>query len=138
MNRYVVLLIALVPATACDDGGDDAPDDSESTTVATAGETEAETDSEGVVCDEAPVINYDTFGRGFLDTYCNGCHGAGAADRQGAPEMVVFDDAAGATQWGPRIQARVFPVGQMPPMPPAGGVPEGDLDRAQVWLECYP
>lgn len=121
----------------CDEGGDNAPDDSETETV-TGDETDGETDTEAFSCESAPAVTYETFGQGFLSSYCNGCHGAAAADRRGAPPMVVFDDAAQATQWAPRIRSRVFVDDQAPPMPPAGGIPPDDLARAEIWLDCYP
>jgi len=90
-------------------------------------------------CDEQPVVTYDTFGRGFLSTYCDGCHGADVADRKDAPMDVVFDSREGARMWGDRILARAAPTdGTDPTMPAVGGVTPHDRERLLVWLTCYP
>ncbi len=96
------------------------------------------TDTEGLApCDEQPVITYDTFGRGFLSTYCDGCHGSAVDDRQGAPDDVVFDTREDAADWADRILARVAPDdGSGPTMPPVGGITPQDVDRVVVWLTC--
>jgi len=90
-------------------------------------------------CDEQPVITYDTFGRGFLSTYCDGCHGSAANDRQGAPAEVVFDTREGADEYADRILARSAPPdGAAATMPPVGGVTPEDTERLTVWLTCWP
>ena len=73
-------------------------------------------------CEAQPVITYDTFGRGFLATYCNGCHGAEVEDRQGAPETVIFDAPEQVDMFVARILARTVPADGVGPMPPAGGI----------------
>lgn len=138
MNRYAALVIGGLFLAACDDSGNDASQDTGDSGVATGDATEGETDTEGLSCETAPVVTYETFGRGFLASYCNGCHGAAAIDRQGAPEMVTFDDAASASEWAPRIRERVFAAEGTPAMPPAGGITPDDRDRATIWLDCYP
>jgi uncharacterized membrane protein len=94
--------------------------------------------SECVKCSEQPVITYDTFGRGFLSAYCDGCHGSAVTDRQEAPEDVVFDSHDGAVEWAERILARAGPSDGEPTMPPAGGVAPADAERLVIWLTCYP
>ncbi len=91
-----------------------------------------------VECDTAPVVTYDTFGQGFLRTYCQGCHSAAVEDRKGAPEESVFDTRDQASAWADRILARSIPAEGVAPMPPVGGITPEDLERAQVWLTCYP
>lgn len=89
-------------------------------------------------CDEQPVITYDTFGRGFLATYCNGCHGGAVVNRQGAPASVVLDTHEQALALADRILARTAPEGgSEPTMPPAGGVTDDDRERLRVWLGCW-
>jgi hypothetical protein len=147
------LLIAAVLVVACNEAepGPEADDDGSSGEAAGTtdtegdtdggtddGDTDAETEGEPLTCDEAPVITYDTFGRGFLATYCNGCHGGQVVDRQGAPENVIFDDADRASAFSERILSRVLPDTGVPPMPPNGGVVVDDIDRLVVWLQCYP
>lgn len=89
-------------------------------------------------CEAQPTVTYDTFGRGFLSTYCDGCHGSQVIARQGAPADVIFDTPDGAQMWGDRILARVVPDDGGPAtMPPAGGVTPDDRTRVQVWLTCF-
>jgi hypothetical protein len=103
------------------------------------GESSGEESGEFAVdCEEDPVVTYDTFGRGFLATYCNGCHAGAVVDRKGAPPMVVFDDRETVSIFAERILVRVLPPEGLTPMPPAGGVTEADLERLQIWLNCYP
>lgn len=125
--RVVVCGLCLLPSIACDEGS--------------AGDTEAggSGESDGLApCEEQPVITYDTFGRGFLATYCDGCHGSAVVERQGAPPEVVFDSAAGASMFADRILARTAPPdGSEATMPPVGGVTEEHRDRLIVWLTCW-
>ena len=102
--------------------------------------SEAESEDGGELrCDEAPTVTYDTFGRGFLSTYCDGCHGSAVEDRQNAPVDVVFDTREGAQDWADRILARTVPPdGSAPTMPPVGGVTDEDRERVVVWLNCFP
>ena len=139
MKRYAWIVAGLLAVTGCDDDSDDEPE-GDATSAASDTDTEGDTegDTEAFSCQASPTVTYDTFGRGFLATYCNGCHGQEANDRQGAPDDVVFDDGIQATDWADRIHARVFPAEGAVPMPPAGGVTPDDLERARIWLECYP
>jgi len=90
-------------------------------------------------CEEQPVITYDTFGRGFLSTYCDGCHAAPVENRQGAPEDVVFDTREQALDWADRILARSAPEDGSPATrPPVGGITPEDTERLIVWLTCGP
>jgi hypothetical protein len=124
MNRLIVACV-LALAPACD-----APEDVEADTDAV--------DADEIVCDQAPVLTYDTFGRGFLSAYCNGCHGGEVVDRKGAPDSIVFDDSETVSAYGDRIFARVIDPDPLPPMPPNGGVTPDDLTRLRIWLTCYP
>ena len=106
-------------------------DDSDSTAGDSTGGAEID-------CDDVPVITYDTFGAGFLATYCNGCHGSQVVDRQGAPDEMVFDTRAQASAFGPLILNRRMPPEGVIPMPPAGGVTPDDDIRLEIWLTCFP
>lgn len=134
--RLAIVALALLGAPGCDDSedGDDAGMDS-------GGMDSDGTQTEGAVlapCDEQPAVTYDTFGRGFLATYCDGCHGSEVSNRQGAPEDVVFDSRAGADDWADRILARAAPDDGSPAtMPEVGGVTPEDTVRLRVWLTCY-
>lgn len=155
MTRGLAAVLAIVLAScregaADDDGaadttGGEAPttstdattgDDTGSTSeVADTGDTTGVGD---IVCDDSPVITYDTFGAGFLATYCNGCHGGQVVDRKGAPAEVVFDTREQASALAERILARRMPPEGTMPMPPAGGVTLDDDVRLHIWLMCYP
>lgn len=124
-----LLVACLLVAVGCDDGS--AGDDAGSSTGTGTGDALAP-------CEEQPVITYDTFGRGFLATYCDGCHGAAVENRQGAPADVTFDTREQALALADRILARTAPAdGSAPTMPPVGGVTEEDRERLLVWLGCW-
>ncbi|MBC8071095.1 MAG: hypothetical protein IAG13_22410 [Deltaproteobacteria bacterium] len=127
MSRRAALLgFALL--LACDAGDDDDDDSSGGSS-----------DGAAIDCEDGPVITYDTFGRGFLAAYCNGCHGSQVVDRKGAPATIVLDDRDSVTMLTERIFARVLPPGGAPPtMPPAGGITNDDRERLRVWLTCWP
>lgn len=124
-----ILVSCLVVVLGCDDGGDDAGEGT--STGAGSGDALAP-------CDEQPVLTYDTFGRGFLAAYCDGCHAATAERRQGAPAEVTFDTHEQALAFADRILARTAPSDGSPPtMPPVGGVTDADRERLLVWLGCW-
>ena len=104
----------------------------------TGGATSTGSETAAFSCDDVPIITYDTFGRGFLATYCNGCHGGLVENRQNAPESVVFDTREQASDFADRILARSLPDEGVTPMPPAGGITPDDSERARIWLTCYP
>lgn len=150
MRLHVLLLAAAIgcdaepepgsgdtePAGESDDGDEADTDASDDGEAESSGD---ESGGEAIACDDEPVITYDTFGRGFLAAYCNGCHGAEVADRKGAPASVVFDDRELVSAFAERILVRVDPLDEvMPPMPPNGGPTRDDLERARIWLTCYP
>jgi hypothetical protein len=90
-------------------------------------------------CERGPVVTYDTFGRGFMAAYCNGCHGSTVIDRRGAPPGILLDDRETVSMLSDRIFARVLPPdGSAPTMPPAGGITPDDRERLVVWLSCWP
>ena len=121
----ITVALCLVLCGACEEPADD-------------GSLGADSESDGLApCDEQPTITYDTFGRGFLATYCDGCHGSAVAERQGAPDDVVFDTREGALDWADRILERAAPSdGSVATMPPVGGVTSDDTERLVVWLTC--
>ncbi|MBX7084005.1 MAG: hypothetical protein K1X88_32655 [Nannocystaceae bacterium] len=128
-------------STAADDGSSSAGDEGSSGAGSESGSSDSgDGGSSGgaIVCDEVPVITYDTFGAGFLSTYCNGCHGALVADRKGAPAEAVFDSREQAAAYAEKILARRDPPEGVMPMPPAGGVTDDDAVRLEIWLQCFP
>jgi hypothetical protein len=157
-TRFALLLVLVMPGCRGDgDAGDDggssgALDDSSGDAGSSSGaegssdagssedgdSTDGSTGAEALPCDDLPVITYDTFGAGFLATYCNGCHSAAVADRRGAPPSVVFDTREQAASFATRILARREPPPDVTPMPPAGGVVAEDDEKLQIWLQCFP
>ncbi len=90
-------------------------------------------------CETTSVITYDTFGRGFLAGYCNGCHGHAVANRQAAPAATVFDTNEGASVFEYRLAVRARGEDDaLPPMPPAGGVTPDARDRLHTTLRENP
>ena len=87
------------------------------------------------VCDGQPVTTWDNFGSSFLTENCDICHAASTANRFGAPEDVHFDTVDEVRE---RVD-RILPVatGDVPSMPPEGGVDEDDRKRFEVWLLCW-
>ena len=86
-------------------------------------------------CSDVPVVTWSTFGQGFMDFYCQGCHASTTQNRHDAPESVVFDNEEDCIDQAGRILARS--IGPNPTMPPSGGVIEDDLYLLEVWLTCW-
>ena len=88
------------------------------------------------VCADAPVVTYESFGRGFLTQDCQGCHASTVVgdDRHGAPDAVAFDDVDAAWTHAERILARAS--GDAPTMPPQAGTTADDRQRLVWWLTC--
>ncbi|HHH11047.1 MAG TPA: hypothetical protein ENK23_03120 [Sorangium sp.] len=90
----------------------------------------------GELCNQdTPLVNWVTFGHGFVTTYCQGCHASTAANRQGAPTNVVFDTEADTLMW--KQQILTVAASDAPTMPPNGGPDEADRERLNVWLGCF-
>lgn len=136
------LLLALACAT--DPGGgpaDPTPGDGEGSADGGGGDGgdggtagDGGTDDTGDFCADAPLVNYATFGQGFMSTHCQGCHASTAPNRYGAPEDVVFDTVQQVWEHAPYIL--LLTVGEDPAMPPAGGVTPDDQTRLEWWLRC--
>ena len=94
-----------------------------------------ETVASPTACDDGPVESWETFGRGFLVAYCQGCHASTAENRYDAPESVVFDTHDDALKHRDRILIRS--TGANPTMPPAGGPGPLDLARLEIWIGCF-
>jgi uncharacterized membrane protein len=97
------------------------------------GETPA---SEGHPCPPGGTpLTYENFGKPFLDTRCQGCHGGRPGQREGAPESFDFGTHAAAQQHLERIYARA--ADDSTSMPPGPDDPPAD-ERARLgeWLGC--
>lgn len=80
------------------------------------------------------TLTYENFGKSFLDTHCQGCHG-GARDRKGAPSGYSFSTRAEAHEFRDRIFARAAMSNTtMPPGP--DDPPRAERDKLGEWLAC--
>jgi uncharacterized membrane protein len=87
-------------------------------------------------CPEDSFLTYESFGRGFMQNWCTGCHGAGLPEgmRQGAPVGIDFDTIEAVRAWDDRIWARAGD--QNDTMPPVGGPPDEERALLGEWLAC--
>ncbi len=85
--------------------------------------------------DGGTTLTYDDFGKGFLDAYCQKCHGQTTDDRNGAPADVTFKTIDDVHRWRERIFARAALDNTT--MPPGPDDPPRD-ERYQLadWLAC--
>jgi hypothetical protein len=95
------------------------------------------------LCDRGVPLTYESFGRGFLDTHCNGCHSSiiAPAQRNGAPTGIDFDTYEGVLQFSERLEVRVIAAAvddddATNPMPPGGGPTAEELAMLHEWLSC--
>lgn len=81
------------------------------------------------------TLSYESFGRDFLSSWCQRCHGAAGPDRKGAPSNYDFGTLRDAQAWKARIFARsALSNTTMPPGP--DDPPEEDRRRLAEWLSC--
>ncbi|MCA9650427.1 MAG: hypothetical protein H6712_14340 [Myxococcales bacterium] len=87
-------------------------------------------------CPDGSFLTYESFGGGFMLTYCTGCHHSRlpADTRQGAPIEVSFDDLEDIRAWADRIWARSGDDNDT--MPPVGPASAEDRARLGEWLAC--
>lgn len=90
------------------------------------------------LCAHDPPLTWTSFGEGFMDTHCTGCHSSLLPEemRNGAPLGVDLDTRSGVAEWVDRVAARA--LGEEPEMPPGGGPTESELARLEEWLACDP
>jgi uncharacterized membrane protein len=89
-----------------------------------------------VACpDEGTELSYESFGKHFLDAWCQGCHGGGVERRQGAPSAYTFDTVDEVRRWRERIFVRS--AADNTSMPPGPNNPSAE-ERALLaeWLAC--
>lgn len=92
------------------------------------------TEDSADICTDAPVVTYETFGRGFITQNCQTCHASTQTTRQGAPTDITFDDAASVWAHADRVLATA--AAEPPTMPPLGGTTADDRYLLRVWLGC--
>lgn len=88
----------------------------------------------GVCGEDLPEMTWQSFGDGFVATYCQGCHASGTFDRHGAPASVVFDTEADVLSRRDAVARTV--LGDAPSMPPGGGVTAEQRELLAAYLKC--
>jgi hypothetical protein len=81
------------------------------------------------------TLTYENFGAGFMNSYCQSCHGSNATDRQGAPGEFIFDTHEQVLRHKDRIFVRS--AAENDSMPPGPDDPSID-ERTKLaeWLAC--
>ena len=97
----------------------------------------------GASCDW--TLDYESFGRGFMETYCTRCHSSAlqGAARHSAPLDHDFDSFEKIGQYAVPIAefAAAGPRRTNDFMPPSGAMPFPSLQERQrlgAWLACGP
>jgi uncharacterized membrane protein len=121
----------LVLTGACSSGGDPGDEPLDTARVT------------GASCDSG--LDYESFGRGFMETYCTRCHSSAlqGAARHSAPPDHDFDSFEKIVQYAVPIAeyAAAGPRRTNTFMPPSGAVPSPSLQQRQLlgsWLACGP
>ena len=81
---------------------------------------------------ECSPFYYENFGAGFMTEHCQGCHAEGAADREGAPVEITFDNVASILEHREII---IYEIEEQT-MPPVGGIPQEERSAAVEWMTC--
>ncbi len=84
-------------------------------------------------CEGALVVTWESWGEGFFTTWCQPCHSATTAERNGAPPGVDFDTEADVVQWSASIRYTVLEAGTMPV---GGGLDADDAVLLAALLDC--
>ncbi len=80
-------------------------------------------------------LTYESFGRDFMASNCQTCHGATPYDRKGAPSGYDFGSHDDVKKWKTRIFSRAAADNvTMPPGP--DDPPEAERVKLAEWLAC--
>ena len=80
-------------------------------------------------------LTYESFGRAWLDTYCNRCHNASEGHRSGAPESYRFETLDDVHEHIDRIFVRA--AASNTTMPPGPDDPSPEVrEQLAEWLAC--
>jgi hypothetical protein len=95
-----------------------------------------ETTIDEVPCPPAGTkLTYDNFGKGFLDSNCQICHGRSSDERKGAPSSFDFGTVQSVREHKDRIFSRAAADNDtMPPGP--DDPPRDQRDKLAEWLSC--
>lgn len=84
---------------------------------------------------EGTPLTYESFGKGFINGYCQPCHGSSVDDRRGAPPNYTFDDYDQVLELKDRVFARAAAGNDS--MPPGPDDPsEAEREQLAEWLAC--
>ena len=84
---------------------------------------------------EGTKLTYETFGRDYLATNCQTCHGQSSTERKGAPSGYDFATVEAVREQKRRIFARAAADNTtMPPGP--DDPPAADRNKLAEWLAC--
>jgi hypothetical protein len=126
LGFWGLALIALTGAVSCGSDDDHADEGGKAS---------------GAVCPPGSTLTYDSFGRGFMQTYCTRCHSSTVSGemRQGAPADHNFNTFAGIFVMADHIDehAAAGPDSVNTAMPPSDPKPS-EAERRQLgeWLAC--
>ncbi len=81
------------------------------------------------------TLTYDNFGKAFIDTNCQRCHGGSTGYRDGAPSGYDFATLDAVRHWKSRIFVRAAADNTtMPPGP--DDPPLSEREKLADWLGC--
>lgn len=81
------------------------------------------------------TLTYTNFGAGFMQSYCQSCHGSNATNREGAPGEFIFDTQEQIIRHKDRIFVRSAAENDsMPPGP--DDPPLSERTKLAEWLAC--
>lgn len=126
-NRFPALALALLLAAACSDEN---------------GHPTDEGMPSGATCPSDSALDYENFGRTFMQNYCTRCHSStlAAGDRNGAPSDHDFDSLVNIQKVPPEhidAMAAAGPDSVNTKMPPNGARPtEAERRDLGEWLAC--
>ena len=84
---------------------------------------------------EGTTLTYESFGKGFIDQHCQGCHGLPSKDRRGAPSGYDFGSVDDVRRFRSRIFSRA--AADNTTMPPGPDDPPADeREKLAEWLAC--
>lgn len=123
LSSLLAILLVTLPAAACEQDHED------------------EGPPTGALCPDDSTLTWDSFGKGFMESYCTRCHSTAlsGAERKGAPSDHNFESAAlvrmqiehidGQAAAGPDAVNTEMPIGAPTPT-------EDERRKLGEWLAC--